>query len=69
MFFATVSAALLVANSVKSNGYDQCNGNKQNVVIPQGYDKDVPDAIGTGNATEIGIKYGIRQLRMVNEER
>ena len=69
MFFATVIAALLVADEVKSSGYDQCNGNKQSIVVPKGYDKDVPDAFETGNATGVHVKYGIKHLREVKEER
>ena len=67
--FAKVSVALLLVNTVKSSGYDQCNGNKQSIVVPKGYDKDVPDAFETGNATGVHVKYGIKQLREVKEER
>ena len=68
-FFATISAALLVANAVRSSSHDQCNGNKQNLLIPKSYDKDVPDTFETGNATKVRIKYGIKQIRKVREER
>ena len=52
-----------------SSSDKQCNGNKQNLSIPKGYDKDVPDAFESGNATQVRIKYGIKQLRKVIETR
>ena len=70
MFFhATINAALLLANAVNSISFDQCVGNKQNLFVPESYDKDVPDAYMTGNVTKVYIKYGIKQLRKVVEER
>ena len=54
---------------VECTSYDQCNGNKQNLSIPKDYDKDVPDAFENGNATEVRIKYGLKQLRKVTERR
>ena len=53
----------------QSRAYDHCSGNKQNVVVPQSYDKDVPDTFETGNATEVRVAYGIKHLRKVSEER
>ena len=53
----------------QSRAYDQCRGNKQNVMVPQGYDKDVPDASSTGNATDVHVAYGIKHLRKISEAR
>ena len=70
---ANMRAMLLFAIVVlffgQSRAYNQCSGNKQNVVVPQSYDRDVPDASQTGNATEVGVAYGIKHLRKVSEER
>ena len=61
--------SLFFAIGVECTSYNQCNGNKQNLSISKGYDKDVPDTFETGNATEVRIKYGIKQLRKVIEKR
>ena len=67
--FANIGALILVTKVVECTSYNQCNGNKQNLSFPKGYDKDVPDAFETGNATEVRIKYGLKQLRKVIEKR
>ena len=60
---------LFVTNLGQSSAFNQCRGNKQNIMVPQSYDKDVPDASQTGNATEVHLAYGIKHLRKVSEER
>ena len=42
---------------------------RQSVVIPQDYVKHVPDALLTGNATDVKFEFHIRQLRRVIERR
>ena len=66
---AKIGALILVSKVVECTSYNQCNGNKQNLSIPKGYDKDVPNAFESGNATQVRIKYGIKQLRKVIETR
>ena len=66
---AKIAALILVSKVVKCTSYNQCNGNKQNLSIPKGYDKGVPDTLESGNATQVRIKYGIKQLRRVIETR
>ena len=52
-----------------SHAYDSCRGDKQILVIPEGYDKDVPDSFQTENITCVHFDYTIQRLRGVNEER
>ena len=66
---AKIGALILVSKVVECTSYKQCNGNKQNLSTPKGYDMDVPDAFESGNATQVRIKYGIKQLRKVIETR
>ena len=52
-----------------SIAHDSCRGNKQILVIPQGYDKDVPDSFQTENITDVEFDFTINRLRDVDEER
>ena len=49
--------------------YDSCKGNKQTLVIPDEYDKDVPDSFQTEYITQVRFDYIIQRLRGVNEDR
>ena len=49
--------------------YDSCRGNKQSIVIPEDYDKDMPDTFLAENITQVQFDYRIQRLRGVNEER
>ena len=49
--------------------YDSCKGNKQTLVIPDEYDKDVPDSFLTEYITQVAFDYRIQHLRGVNEDR
>ena len=49
--------------------YDSCKGNKQTLVIPDKYDKDVPDSFQTEYTTQVHFDYRIQRLRGVNEDR
>ena len=60
---------LFLTNLGQSRAFNQCKGNKQNIVVPPSYDKGVPNASQTGNATEVSVAYGIKHLRKVSEER
>ena len=52
-----------------SFAYDSCKGNKQTVVIPDNYDKDVPDSYQTGNTTYVRLGIYISRLKNINEDR
>ena len=46
-----------------------CPGFRKSVAIPQDYVKHVPDALFTGNATDVQFEFRVRQLRRVIERR
>ena len=46
-----------------------CEGFRQSVDIPQDYLKDVPDALLTGQATDVKVEFRVRQLGRVIERR
>ena len=48
---------------------DHCEGFRQSVEIPADYVKDVPDALLTGQATEVKVEFHVRQLSRVIERR
>ena len=48
---------------------DHCEGFRQSVEIPVDYVKDVPDALHTGQATEVKVEFHVRQLSRVIERR
>ena len=48
---------------------DHCEGFRQSVEIPVDYVKDVPDALLTGQATEVKVEFHVRQLSRVIERR
>ena len=60
---------LILGHLGLSIAYDSCKGNKQKLVIPKGYDKDVPDSFQTEDITLVEFDYRIQRLRGVNEER
>ena len=64
-----LTLAWILGNCGLSYAYNSCRGNKQTLVIPDDYDKDVPDSFQTENITQVGINYRIQRLRGVNEER
>ena len=61
----------ILENSGLAHAYDynQCKGDQQTIVIPHGYDQNVPDASETGNITIVWITYRIQRLKEVKEER
>ena len=48
---------------------DFCPGFRQTVIIPTDYDKNVPDALETGNITSVIIFFYVRQVKGVKEDR
>ena len=46
-----------------------CEGFRQSVDIPQDYLRDVPDALLTGQATDVKVEFRVRQLGRVIERR
>ena len=54
--------AIVVLFFGQSRAYNQCSGNKQNVVVPQSYDKDVPDASQTGMPQRLAWHMGLNIL-------
>ena len=52
-----------------SKTQDFCPGFRQSVVIPTDYDKNVPDALETGNVTKVYIFFIVRQVYGVKEDR
>ena len=60
---------LILGHLGLSIAYDFCKGNKQKLVIPEGYDKDVPDSFHTDHITQVQFDYRIQRLRGVNEDR
>ena len=56
-------------NTVEFNSADNCPGFRQEVAIPQGYDKNVPDAYYTKNVTQVFFNFSIKQIKDVVTER
>ena len=56
-------------NTVEFNSADNCPGFRQEVAIPQGYDKNVPDAYYTENVTHVFFNFSIKQIKDVVTER
>ena len=52
-----------------SKAQTSCPGFRQNVMIPTDYDKNVPDALVTGNITKVIIFFYVRQIKGVKEDR
>ena len=66
----------LPASARAESGYDECPGNKQNLEIPEKYDKEMPDFYSQLNGsnfnnkiTEVHFQFGISHLKMVKEDR
>ena len=55
----------LIGNAIA----DHCDGFRQIVEIPADYVKDVPDALLTGQATDVKVEFQVRQLSRVIERR
>ena len=45
-----------------------CKSDKQTLLIPDDYDKNVPDASQTGNITIVWFDYKIQRLKDVKEK-
>ena len=59
---------LSISEDTFHESYDSCKGNRQTLVIPRGYDKDVPDSYETDIATLVEFGIYIVHLRGVNEK-
>ena len=62
----TLVLGILLGNARAEMSYEQCQGNRQNVVVPDGYDKGVPDM---DNITKVFFEFEITQLKSVKEDR
>ena len=62
----TLVLGILLGNARAEMSYEQCQGNRQDVVVPDGYDKGVPDI---RNVTEVHFHFDITQLKSVKEDR
>ena len=62
----TLVLGILLGNAKAEMSYEQCPGNRQAVVVPDGYDKGVPDM---DNITKVFFEFEITQLKSVKEDR
>ena len=49
--------------------YDNCPGFRHEVVIPDNYYSNVPDALDTGNATIVNFTYHVDRIKFVDEDK
>ena len=70
IFMGILSNARAAISLDDDEAPDECPGNKQYIEVPEGYDKEVPENIdGDHEITEVGLIFGITQLKMVQEDR
>ena len=62
----TLVLGILLGNARAEMSYEQCQGNRQDLVVPAGYDKGVPDP---DYITEVHFHFDITQLKSVKEDR
>ena len=56
-------------NTVGFNSAGNCPGFRQEVTIPQDYDRNVPDAYYSENVTQVFFNFSIKQIKEVVTER
>ena len=56
-------------NTVRFNSAGNCPGFRQEVIFPQDYDKNVPDAYYSENVTQVFFNFSIKQIKEVVTER
>lgn len=66
LYVVTIYVLGILANARAESSYDECPGNSQVVLVPDDYDKWLPDI---DNVTEVELDFQITQLKMVKEDR
>ena len=69
VFYALVMVVVYLFATVVVNSAENCLGFRQNVTIPHGYVKHVPDAYFTDNVTDVVFNFSIKQIKEVVAER